>query len=232
MEISKRLQGIANYVPKGTQTVADIGTDHGYIPIYLIKNKIAQYCIACDVNPMPLNNAKTNINHHQMNDYIKTRLSDGLAQIKKGEVDVITIAGMGGMLIIDILKEDLGTVKDVGLLILQPQLDIQEVRRYLHQIEFMIIDETMVYEDGKYYTIIVSKPGKETTYSQTEYMLGKSLLEKKDPILKKSLEEKINNLMVLLDNIGENDKPHVLQRINEINSQITIYKEVLKCLQE
>ena len=230
MEISKRLQTIANYVPIGTDVVVDVGTDHGYIPIYLIKNKIANKCIACDVNPKPLSNAKRNISTYNMEDKIETRLSNGLSKIKVGEADVIIAAGMGGMLIIDILKENLAVVKASGLLILQAQLDIVEVRKYIHQIEFTIIDEKMVSEDGKYYTIIIAKPGNEPIYSDLEYMFGKKIIQAKDLVFKDFILYKIKQNELLEKSISNIQTQEVEKRLQEIKKQQVMYEEVLNCL--
>lgn len=230
MDISKRLKTIANYVPVGTNCVVDIGTDHGYIPIYLIKNKIAKKCIACDINPLPLNNAKANIASYGLSDQIETRLSNGLAKINMGEADAIIIAGMGGMLIINILEEKKALVKAVGLLILQAQLDIVEVRRYIHSINFTIIDEQMVYEDDQYYTIIKAQPGYEKPYSTIGYLFGQKNIDKKEPILKQLIGSEIQRLNLLDKNIAKNKTRQAQKRLSEIREEIATYKEVYECL--
>ncbi len=230
MDISKRLQTIVNCVPVGTGTIVDIGTDHGYIPISLIKSKRANKCIACDINAMPLANAQKNIRHHKMEEQIETRLSNGLAKIKKGEAHGIIIAGMGGMLIIDILKEKPDLVKAVGLLILQAQLDIIDLRKYLHTIEFTIVDEEMVYEDGKYYTVIIAKPGKENSYTESEYMFGKKTIEKKEVVFKEFLHHKINELNRLEATISKVQTIQAKKRLKEIKEEQDMFKEVFECL--
>lgn len=230
MDISKRLQMIANCVPTNTDTVADIGTDHGYIPIYLIKNNIAKRCLACDINPMPLSSAQKNINYYDMQAQIETRLGSGLSKVSPNEVDIVMIAGMGGMLIIDILREDLEVVKDIGLLILQPQLDVGPLRKYIHAIDFSIIDEKMLCEDGKYYTIITAKPGKETNYSHEEYLLGKKLIQSKNPVLKDFLNYKINSFNLLIHNLSSKNTTEAQKRLEEVKKECNTYKEVLKCL--
>lgn len=230
MEISKRLKIIANAVPTGTNTVVDIGTDHGYIPIYLIKNNMANKCIACDINPMPLSNAEKNIKRYNMSNQIETRLSNGLSQIEAGEADAIIIAGMGGMLIINILKENLEVVKASGLLILQAQLDIIEVRKYIHSINFSIIDEQMICDEGKYYTVILAKPGQENPYYEIEYMFGKKLIEKKDLVFKEFVKKKLNDLEGLKSNISKTKTVNSKKRLDEIKKELKDHQEVLKCL--
>lgn len=230
MELSKRLQTIASYVPPDTNVVADIGTDHGYIPIYLIKHKIAKSCIACDINPMPLSSAKANISNYNMEDQIQTRLGNGLSKLEIGEADVIVMAGMGGMLIIDILKESLEVVKASGLLILQPQLDSIAVRKYLHTIQFKVVAEEMICEDGKYYTVIVAKPGKDECYSEIDYLLGKKNIEKPSGAFKDFIHHKIQALKDIEENIADIKTDNGQKRLDEIKKEIVIYKEVFKCL--
>lgn len=230
MEISKRLSMIAQCIPPNTNIVADIGTDHGYIPIYLIQNNIAKKCIACDINPKPLLNAKQNISISRMEQYIETRLGSGLSRLKQNETDVIVIAGMGGMLIIDILEKDLNIVKGASLLVLQPQLDIDKVRKYLHSIEFTILEEKMVYEDGKYYTILKAVPGIELPYSSSEYLFGKTLIDSQNPILKEFISSKLKEFTIVKDKLVNKKTIQAQNRLEELKKEITVYKEVLRCL--
>lgn len=230
MELSKRLQMIANCVPKNTHTVVDVGTDHGYIPIYLVKNKIAKKCIASDINVNPLNNAKNNIDRYKLGDCIDTRLGSGLSKIRTNEADVIIIAGMGGMLTIDILRDGLDLVKAVGLVILQAQSDIPSVRRYLHLIDFHIEDEKMLCEDGKYYTIIIAKPGIEKPYLEEGYLLGKKLIEAKNPVLKGFLNYKTKQLDSLIENLSKQNTKQTQERVQALKKENELYQEVLACL--
>ena len=117
MQLSKRLLAVSEMVTSNSR-LADIGTDHGYIPIYLIENKRVPRAIAMDVNKGPLNRAKENIEHHGLENYIETRLSDGAAALHSGEVDAVVIAGMGGGLVMKILTEGSGVLKSVKELIL------------------------------------------------------------------------------------------------------------------
>ena len=230
VEISKRLQKIAGYVPLGTDVVVDIGTDHGYIPIYLIKNKMAKKCIACDINPMPLKNAQGNIKAYKMSEQIETRLSNGLAKIKVGEPDIIIAAGMGGMLIIDILRENPDVVKATGLLILQPQLDAMALRKYIHLIGFKIIEDQMLCEDGRYYTIIVAEPGKESPYSEREYFFGKKIIQAKELVFKDFISYKIKDLNILKDKISKSKTQRAQDGVDKINKELWTYEEMFKCL--
>ncbi len=134
--------------------LADVGTDHGYIPIYMIQQKIAKKAIAMDINRGPLQRAQEHIDEHQLGAYIQTRLSDGLASLKSGEAQVIVIAGMGGATMIHILAEGAEVIGPDTLLVLQPQSELKEFRQYLWERGFQILAEDMVKEDGKYYPMM------------------------------------------------------------------------------
>lgn len=186
MELSKRLYAVAGLVTEGA-SVADIGTDHGYVPIYLIKNKIASKVIAMDINRGPLERAKMHIIGHGLKGQIETRLSDGLKMIKPGEVDGMIAAGMGGSLVIKILEDSKEVVDYLSFAILQPQSEISKVRKYLHDNGLIIVDEDMVEEDGKFYPMMKVVHGESEKYEEYEYIYGKRLLEKKHPVLQKFL---------------------------------------------
>ena len=147
MELSKRLHAVAGLVTEGA-SVADIGTDHGYIPIYLVKQNIASRVIAADINRGPLERARMHIVGYGVKDRITTRLSDGLEQIEPGEADTMIAAGMGGGLIIRILQKGKPVTDRMRALILQPQSEIEKVRIYLNQNGYQIENEDMVEEYG------------------------------------------------------------------------------------
>ena len=169
--LSNRLKNVVSQVNTGN-LIADIGTDHGYVPIYLIKNSIAKKAIAADISKGSCDKAKTNISLYGLNDKIDVRCGNGLEIIKDSEIiDTIIISGMGGLLTIDVLKSNEKAVKNANQLILQPQRDIEKVRAYLHSINYKIINEEMLMESGKYYTIINAVKGSDEEYSEIEYIL-------------------------------------------------------------
>ena len=193
MELSKRLYAVAGLVTEGA-SVADVGTDHGYIPIYLAEQGIASKVIALDINGGPLKRATMHIIGHNLKDQIETRLSDGLYALEPGEVDTVIAAGMGGNLIIRILEEGEEVVKQLKACILQPQTEIWKVRKYLLDHHMDIIDEDMVEEDGKFYTMMRAVPavsGDSLKYTECEYIFGKRLLEKKHPVLERFLHREL-----------------------------------------
>ena len=228
MELSYRLNKIAQKVTQNG-IIADIGTDHAYIPIFLYKNNRIKSGIACDISKGSLQKAKDNIKKYNLQDKIQTRLGNGLEKISlQDNVDTVIIAGMGGMLMIDILEKGKYILENVKELILQPQKDIDKVREYLHKNNFKIIDDEMLKDDGKYYTIIKSIKGKEDIlYKKEEYVFGRFEINNKCQILKEYIEEQLYKMEIVLKNIKETN---IQNRILEIEDNIKTYKEVLKWL--
>lgn len=153
MKLSKRLETIASFVPKGSK-IADIGTDHGYIPIYLVENGAAVRALAMDVREGPLARAREHVEEHGLSDRIETRLSDGMEKLRSGEADTVIIAGMGGELVIHILEEGRRLWPEVRSFVLSPHSELHKVRRYLRENGFAAEDETMVKDEGKFYTVM------------------------------------------------------------------------------
>ena len=141
-------------------TVADVGCDHGYLPIILVREGIAPAAVAMDVRPGPLSRAEAHIEEYGLTTKIETRLSDGLSGLTSGECDTLVIAGMGGPLIEKILGNDPAKAQNFKELILGPQSDVPHFRRWLYENGFSIIDEAMVCEEGKYYPLIKAVYGK------------------------------------------------------------------------
>ena len=219
--LSNRLKNVVSQVNTGN-LIADIGTDHGYVPIYLIKNSIAKKAIAADISKGSCDKAKTNISLYGLNDKIDVRCGNGL--------ETIIISGMGGLLTIDVLKSNEKAVKNANQLILQPQRDIEKVRAYLHSINYKIINEEMLMESGKYYTIINAVKGSDEEYSEIEYYFGKFLLNKKSAVLKKFIDHEYKKINIVLDNISNNAVENADERISQLKHLKSLYEEALKCL--
>lgn len=152
INISERLKCVASLVNKGAR-VADIGTDHAYLPIYLVQNEISNKVYACDVRKEPLRRAKLHIDEYGLSDKITTQLCDGLKGINKGDVDTVTICGMGGKLMKNILKAGIDKLGDNTQLVLSAQSELRDFRKYLLEAGIYIKSEHMLLEDGKYYFI-------------------------------------------------------------------------------
>lgn len=216
MELSKRLYAVAGLVTEGA-SVADIGTDHGYVPIYLVERGIASKVIALDVNQGPLNRARMHIVGHGLGDRIETRLSDGLAMIRPGEVDTVIASGMGGPLTIRILQEGKEVADQLNALILQPQSEICRVRRFLTENGYRIEQEDMVLEDGKYYPVMRVVHGPREPYEEWEYLYGKRLLEARHPVLLEFLKRELRIKESILEQLaGRSGSESARERAEEI----------------
>lgn len=174
-----------------SNSVADIGTDHAYVPVYLILNNLASRAIAMDINKGPLNRADENIKKFNLSDKIETRISDGLKELKNGEADTVIIAGMGGILINNILENDKDRLSSVKNYVLQPMTAVYETRKYLALNGFKITDERLAKEDEKIYTIISATRGKTNIKNEIDYYIGEKLIANKDENLPELLDGKI-----------------------------------------
>ena len=141
---------VAAMVPKGS-VVCDIGCDHGFVSIELIRRQICPHVIASDVRTGPLERAREHVSEAGLSEQIELRLSDGLREIRQGEADGFLAAGMGGKLMIRMITDSLEKVRAMSYMILQPQSELQALRRFLRENDFRIMRESMVFEEGKYY---------------------------------------------------------------------------------
>lgn len=187
--LSPRLEQIASLVPK-CDTVADIGTDHAYIPVRLIQTGRAKRAIASDIKKGPVARAKDTVKKYAFEDEIDVRLGAGLETVKPLEAEVTIIAGMGGILISDILNASLETVRSARCLILQPMTAVYELRKYLSENNFFVDGEYLVQEEDKIYNILTVRPNENCDYSLKELYLGKNI-EKTSPDLYPAYRKKI-----------------------------------------
>lgn len=219
MELSKRLQAVADLVSSGL-TVADVGTDHGYIPIYLIESGKCKQALAMDVNQGPLLRAKEHITEHGLEGQIETRLSDGVKHLKVGECDAVVIAGMGGALTIKILEDGKQIFKSLTEFILQPQSELYKVRTYLLEQGYSIVAEDMVQEDGKFYPMMKVINGASDAYHAIELRYGKWLLSEKHPALKIFLNKEKQTKKMILQNLQKEGGLHIEVRRKEIEEEL------------
>ncbi len=229
MNLSPRLRSIAKLV-KADSIVGDIGTDHGYIPVYLVENKIANKVIASDVNEGPLENANKTISLYKLQNCIETRLGNGLETIKPNEIDTVIIAGMGGELISEILGNNREVTDTITNFILQPMSEQASLRKWLEQNGFVITYERLAKEGEKIYEIIVANKGTMVIDDPIHYEIGYKLIEKKDPILKEFIERIIGKYTNILDNVKNINSNRAVNKKNECINKIDKLKELKKCL--
>lgn len=227
MQLSKRLEAVANMVSVGNRLV-DVGTDHSYIPIYLCESGKIPSAIAMDINKGPLNRAREHIKEHNLENIIQTRLSDGVTALKSGEGDTLIIAGMGGGLVIKILSEGLEVISSIKELILQPQSEIEEVRCFLKERGYMIIEENIVIDDGKYYPMMKAVKGMTDYDDVLFFKYGKLLLEGRNEVLKLFLEKELSTYINIEERLLLNRNENTINRAKEIKFEIQCIKEALK----
>lgn len=227
MNLSKRLMEVAGLVTCGN-SVADIGTDHGYIPIYLAVNGISPKVIAMDVNEGPLGRACENIEKYRVSHIVETRLSDGLNGLEPAEVQTAIIAGMGGLLTIRILSDNMDIVGTLKELILSPHSDVEQVRRFLADKGMKTVDERIVKDDGKFYFIIKAVPCAEKQHSLTDCDagFGRLLLDRKDPVLREYLENQLRKKKIILERLMGQAVTGI-SRIDDIKNDIAIIEKGL-----
>lgn len=242
IKLSNRLSHVAALVPTGA-VLADVGTDHGYIPIALVQQGRIQRALAMDIGKGPLERAKVHIRANGLEHCIETRLSDGLMGLKAGEADCVVIAGMGGGIVIHILQTGTIREKGIGTLILQPQSEIHKVREYLVRKDYEIVAEDMVYEDGKYYPMMKVKvqaeqlsagelPDPQGIKQQVEFLYGKHLLAQRHPVLKQYLAYELQIKEKIKKDLEKNEKnTGIIERLEEIEYDITKNQLAQKILQ-
>lgn len=227
MKLSNRLKTILDLVPQNS-IVADIGTDHGYIPRELIENKISKYVIATDISGPSLEKTKEIVKSKNLDKYIETRLGDGLMPIKAFEVDLVLIAGMGGVLISEILREAKQRLDTYGRYILQPMVGADELRKYLVNNGFEIIDEELAKEDDRIYEIIVAQRGLQVFTKEIDYEINPLLIEKNHPLWKELILSRINQKEKVVEDIKHIQTEKSKSRLDQLLQEIDLYWEVLK----
>lgn len=177
MELTARLQTIADQVPQGA-ILADIGTDHAYLPVWLLLNGRISHAIAADLRDGPLARAHETAAQHRVSDKISFRLCNGLADIEPDEADTIVIAGMGGETIAAIL-EDAPWTKEGKLLLLQPMTSFPNLRLWLQQNGYQIIKEIISREGKRLYSCLIVTAGHMEPLTPAERWVG---MQSSDPL--------------------------------------------------
>ncbi|MBR5273102.1 MAG: SAM-dependent methyltransferase [Clostridia bacterium] len=173
IELSPRLKTIADMVRRGVR-VADVGTDHAFLPLYLVTKGIATFATASDINEGPIKNAQNNVKAHQCEDVIKLIQCAGLDDVDGTQVDDVIIAGMGGELISEIINNAKWLKNTDKHLLLQPMTRVNELRKYLCDNGFDIVEEKIACEGERLYTIISSNyVGKQIEYDEVFLHVGK-----------------------------------------------------------
>lgn len=231
MKLTPRLQAVADKVPPGSR-VADIGTDHAYIPVYLLMNHMSSGVIATDSRTGPLQAAAETLELFRLKQLAELRLGEGLTVLRKEDgIDVIIIAGLGGDTISSILADGFELLLKDILLILQPMTCVGKVRTWLAENGFAIIEEDIAQEESSFYEVIVARWTGDANLIETKYLLfGPDLVAKKHPLLKPMLELRLEHKEAALAGAEYSNSPAAHERIEELKAEILSMREILQCL--
>ncbi|MBQ3508980.1 MAG: SAM-dependent methyltransferase [Peptococcaceae bacterium] len=229
IKLSQRLQAIADFVPQGSR-VADVGTDHGFLPCYLAQTGQAVQAFACDINAQPLALARKNVADYQVAHIVGTRLGNGLAVIEPGEVDVVTIAGMGGSLMIEILDAAPLVVDKLKRIILQPNVGAEAVRVWAEKNRWHIVQEELVRENDRFSVIIAMEPGRNLqAMTPVELFLGPDLLKKQHPLLGLYISEEWDKTQRVLAQLAQSDSEESRHKEKMLQRKWEDINGVIKC---
>ena len=217
--LSLRLNTVIDTVVK-CGTIADIGCDHGYVGMSLVREGIASSAICCDINKGPLTAAEDNIKAAGLEDRIETRLSNGLHNIKpEDKIESIVIAGMGGSLMAEILEEGRKIVEGLSQLVLQPQSELFLVRSKVRELSMHIESEKFIKDMGKYYWIMDVRRGKsESMGSMQDFYdkYSKYLIDNKDNLYREYIKESVEINKGYLEGIEASKQGPLLTKIEEL----------------
>ena len=217
--LTPRLKMVASLVPQSS-TLCDIGTDHAYIAIYLVKEGIAKKVIASDINRGPLMQAQKNITLYGESEFIETRLSDGLCEFDYGEVQTAVIAGMGGETIAEIMSND----KGIENFVLQPQSAHSELRTFLYENGYVINNEKICREGRKMYIAMAVSRGKMKKLSLAQSEIGPVLLRDRPPLFEDYVRYRLYEIDSIYKKIKNSDAK---ERISEILMLKKTYEDLL-----
>lgn len=230
IQLSERLLTVASFIPKNS-ILADIGSDHAYLPSYAYLNGLCLKAIAGEVNEGPYQAACAQVKKLQLEDFIDVRKGNGLAVLHHHEATCVTIAGMGGTLIRTILDEGKEKLKSVKRLILQPNIHAVEIRKWLYENKWELINEVILEEDGKIYEVLVAEKGDPAKpYSglriETAMLMGPYLLKERNNVFVKKWTHELRHWENVYDQLEHAKETEQLKKKKEeVQSIIANIKE-------
>jgi tRNA (adenine22-N1)-methyltransferase len=227
--MSNRLKGLVSEIDIPC-SVADIGTDHAYIPIYLAQNFECEKVIATDAKLGPYQVAKENIKSFDLEDKIEVRLGQGLDVLKPHEIKTVVIAGMGGNTILEILEGNEGVRDSIVRFILQPMNASASLRKWLINNHFQIIDEKLIKDNDKFYEIIIIEAGQEVILDEFLLEIGPRLIEKESKYYRDFLHNKRRRWQQILSSLPEIDNLEVINKKKNLKNKLIRIQEVIRCL--
>jgi len=227
LTLQPRLKKLADLIPQGS-VVADIGTDHGYLPVWLLQEGRISHAIASDINKKPLDHARQTACEYGIAGQIEFRLCAGLNGYAPGEVDIIVIAGMGGETISSILEAAPWTKRGDIRLLLQPMTKTEFLRVWLVDKGYSFIDEHLVFDKDFLYPILCVTGGEPRTLTEAEAYGG--ILLERDPLWGRYLGQQMKRLRVRIDGLlssGKDTAREETNRLNELYAALAARKEKL-----
>lgn len=230
IQLSKRLAAAASYIPKSAR-LADIGSDHAYLPVALVQNQAIEFAVAGEVVKGPFEKAKNEVSSRKLEKVIDVRLGNGLEVISADDlINTVSICGMGGALIRDILNRGLQQEKLLKKekLILQPNVGEKTLRTFLMQQQYKITAEEIVEENDKIYEIIVAEPSDQVVnYTDLELMFGPELLKERTDIFKEKWRRELDKLAYIQSELKKSTAPN-MDKTQKIEREAEQIREVIK----
>lgn len=247
VSLSQRLTRIAAYIPSGAK-VADIGTDHALLPVYLAQTGRVATVIAGELNDGPFAAAQKQVEQSRVGDVVHVRQGDGLSIVSPGEVDTIIIAGMGGPLICSILDKGLTVLQQTARLVLQPNVGEAGMRLWLRDHGWALLAEELIKEDGHFYEILVAEKG-EGTAAKNEKLysaftlcdgvnvdeellldMGPMLVRQADELLLEKWADELRKLERIIGQLGRSTARDAVEKRKRLSQKRERIAEVLSCL--
>lgn len=233
INLSRRLDRIASWILPQSR-VADIGGDHGWLLLSVAKKGLLGRGIIGEINKGPFENAAQRIQSYGLKQLIDVRLGDGLSVLRKGEVDQVVIAGMGGALIASILESGKMKLDSVKRLVLQPNIGGHRVRQWLVTNGWKLVHEEIIWDAEIYYEMIVAEPGVEDAYQ--DQSIPKSILEQigpllwrnRDPLLLAKMKEELAQKKKVWQQLSKGQSNQAIERRQELEKEIEIWEQVIK----
>lgn len=226
MHIGSRLETIGSLVTKDC-VLADIGTDHAYLPVWLLERGQIKRAIAGDIAAGPCQAARTTIAQHGLQEKVEVRLGSGLSVLQPGEADCIAIAGMGAATMISILEADMAVAVSADLLVLQPMAGAASLRAWLTSHGWQLVDEELVDDAPHFYEIISARRGAAPAYSAAQLAIGPVLLAKQHPLLAQQLERQLATCKQLLAGMAKSERARASAKYQELQA-LKLSLEVLQ----
>ena len=228
--LSIRLKKIYDIIPD-CNCFADIGTDHAYLPVYMCANDKCRCAIASDIVPGPLERAKSTILKYNMSDRISLRLGPGVSTVAKGEADVFSIAGMGGLIIAQILDNGRDTLSQAKKIIVQPMTAVTDLREYLYENNWSIDEEYLVKDNDKLYNILsisLTNTGNPVKPTDIDIFIGKHLINNKPDLYQEYLKRKIIKLKKKITGLQKSSSDYSICKIYECQLLLDKTKKLLE----